>query len=155
MRSSSSAIAPRMALPQRSTHAFGFSTGRRSSPGGRRSWGRDRGTPVCRSSCARTWGTPYSCLRASAMHRDPPHITYAGRRGACNSGHPTRLAPHGASWSGAGRRGFLRLLDRRLWAGPGVGVIRPRRGGIGQRERHGIRLLELDYARGVAVGQTQ
>ena len=45
---------PCTALPRR---AAGSSTGRRSSPSGRRSWGRDRGRPVCRSSYVRTWGT--------------------------------------------------------------------------------------------------
>ena len=61
------------------THAFGSSTGHRSSPGGRRSWGRGRGRPVCRSSRVRTWGTPFSCLRAYTIRRDPLHITYSGR----------------------------------------------------------------------------
>ncbi len=41
-----------MALLQCATHAFGSFTGRRSSPSGRRSWGRGRDRPVCRSSCA-------------------------------------------------------------------------------------------------------
>ena len=65
-----------------------FPTGRRSSPGGRRSWGRGRGRPVCRSSCARTWGTPFSCLQAYTIRRDPLHITHSGRHGARGSGHP-------------------------------------------------------------------
>ena len=74
-----------MASPRR---AAGSSTGRRSSPGGRRSWGRGRGMPVCRSSYVRTWGTPFSCQQPSTMRRDPLHITHAGRHGACGSGYP-------------------------------------------------------------------
>ena len=74
-----------MASPRR---AAGSSTGRRSSPGGRRSWGRGRGRPVCRSSGIRTWGTPFSCLQASTIRRDPLHITHAGMHGACGSGYP-------------------------------------------------------------------
>ena len=54
---------PCMALPQRAAHALGSPTDSRSSPGGRRSWGRGRGRPVCRSSRVRTWGTPFSCLQ--------------------------------------------------------------------------------------------
>ena len=83
---------PRMALPRRAAHTLGSPTGRRSSPGGRRSWGRGRGRPVCRSSCVRTWGTPFSCLQPSTMSRDPLHITHTGRHGAY--GHPARLDPH-------------------------------------------------------------
>ena len=77
---------PRMALPRCASHVLGSSTRRRSSPGGRRSWGRGRGMPVCRSSCVHTWGTPFSCLQLSTMRRDPLHITHSGRHGAC--GHP-------------------------------------------------------------------
>ena len=62
-------LRPCMALPQRAAHALGSSTGRRSSPGGRRSWGRGRGRPVCRSSGIRTWGTLFSCLRPFTMLR--------------------------------------------------------------------------------------
>ena len=76
---------PCMALPR---HAAGSSTGRRSSPGGRRSWGRGRDRPVCRSLCARTWGTLFSCLQPSTMRRDPLHITHTGRHGSCGSCHP-------------------------------------------------------------------
>ena len=75
----------RMASPRR---AAGSSTGRRSSPGGRRSWGRGRGRPVCRSSRVRTWSTPFSCQQPSTMRRDPLHITHAGRHDACGSGYP-------------------------------------------------------------------
>ena len=55
---------------------------------GRRSWGRGRGMPVCRSSGIRTWGTPFSCQQPSTMLRDPLHITHASRHGACGSGYP-------------------------------------------------------------------
>ena len=79
---------PCTALPRRAAHVLGSSTGRRSSPGGRRSWGRGRGRPVCRSSYVRTWGTPFSCLQASTIRRDPLHITHAGMHGACGSGYP-------------------------------------------------------------------
>ena len=79
---------PCTALPRRAAHVLGSSTGRRSSPGGRRSWGRGRGMPVCRSSGIRTWGTPFSCLQASTIRRDPLHITHAGRHGVCGSGYP-------------------------------------------------------------------
>ena len=75
----------RMASPRR---AAGSSTGRRSSPSGRRSWGRGRGMPVCRSSYVRTWGTPFSCLQPSTVRRDPLHITHASRHGTCGSGYP-------------------------------------------------------------------
>ena len=47
---------PCTALPRRAAHVLGSSTGRRSSPGGRRSWGRGRGRPVCRSSYASAHG---------------------------------------------------------------------------------------------------
>ena len=70
---------PCMTLPWRAEHALGSSTGRRSSPGGRRSWDRGRGRPACRSSRACTWGTPSSCLQAYAIRRDLLHITYSGR----------------------------------------------------------------------------
>ena len=80
---------PCMALPRRASHAIGSPTGRRSSPGGRRSWGRGRGRPVCRSLCVHTWGTPFSCLQASTIRRDPFHIAYSGRHGARGSCHPT------------------------------------------------------------------
>ena len=79
---------PCTALPRRAAHALGSSTGRRSSPSGRRSWGRGRGMPVCRSSGIRTWGTPFSCQQPSTMLRDPLHITHASRHGACGSGYP-------------------------------------------------------------------
>ena len=69
-------------------HTLGSSTSRRSSPGGRRSWGRGRGRPVCRSSCVRTWGTLFSCLRSFTMLQDPLHITHTGRHGSCGSCHP-------------------------------------------------------------------
>ena len=69
---------PRMALPQRAAHVLGSTTGRLSSPGGRRSWGRGRGMLVCRSSCVRTWGTAFSCQQPSTMRRDPLHITHSG-----------------------------------------------------------------------------
>ena len=81
-------LRPCIALPQRAAHALGSSTGRRSSLDGRRSWGRGRGRPVCRSSGIRTWGTPFSCLRPSTMRRDPLHITHSGRHGARSNGHP-------------------------------------------------------------------
>ena len=76
------------ALLRRAAHVLGFPTGRRSSPGGRRSWGRGRGRPVCRSSYVRTWGTPFSCQQPSTVRRDPLHITHAGMHGACGSGYP-------------------------------------------------------------------
>ena len=79
---------PCTALLRRAAHVLGFPTGRRSSPGGRRSWGRGRGMPVCRSSYVRTWGTPFSCQQPSTVRRDPLHITHAGRHGACGSGYP-------------------------------------------------------------------
>ena len=47
-----------MELPQRAAHAIGSPTSHQSSPGGRRSWSRDCGRSVCRSSCVRTWGNP-------------------------------------------------------------------------------------------------
>ena len=62
-------LRPCIALPQRAAHALGSSTGRRSSLDGRRSWGRGRGRPVCRSSGIRTWGTLFSCLRPFTMLR--------------------------------------------------------------------------------------
>ena len=79
---------PCMALPRRAAHVLGFPTGRRSSPGGRRSWGRGRDRPVCRSSCVHTWDTPFSSLRTFTIRRDTLHITYSGRHGVRDSGHP-------------------------------------------------------------------
>ena len=101
-----------MALPR---HAAGSSTGRRSNPGGRRSWGRDRGRPVCRSSCVRTWGTPFSCLQPSTMRRDPLHITYSGRHGSCGSGQPARLDPHRNSRPAQASAAFAPAAMGRFW----------------------------------------
>ena len=61
---------PRMALPRRAAHALGSPTGRRSGPGGRRSRGRGRGWPACRSSPVRTRGTSLSWLRPSTRCRE-------------------------------------------------------------------------------------
>ena len=51
---------PCTALPRRAAHVLGSPMGRLSDPGGRRSRGRGRGRPVCRSSPVRTWGTSLS-----------------------------------------------------------------------------------------------
>ena len=70
------------------THAFGSPTGRRSSPGGRRSWGRGRGRPVCRSSRVRTWDTPFSCLQTSTKRQGTASYYSFWQDGAGGSCHP-------------------------------------------------------------------
>ena len=79
---------PRMASPQRAAHVLGSPTGRRSSPGGRRSWGRGRGRPVCRSSRVRTWGTPFSCLQTSTKRQGTASYYSFWQDGAGGSCHP-------------------------------------------------------------------
>ncbi len=73
---------PCMTLPQRAAHVLGSSTGRRSSPGGRRSWGRGRGGPVCRLYI-RTRGTFLSCLQPSTKRPGSASCYPPGRHGAC------------------------------------------------------------------------
>ena len=67
--------------------------GRRSSPGGRRSWGRGRGRPVCRSLHVRTWGTPFSCLQTYTIRQDPLHIIHSGRAVQVAAAIPLMRAP--------------------------------------------------------------
>ena len=76
------------ASPQRAAHALGSHTGRRSSPGGRRNWGRGRGRPVCRSSRVRTWGIPFSCLQTSTKRQGTASYYSFWQDGAGGSCHP-------------------------------------------------------------------